>query len=280
MRTPSPDAIAAARAVANRNHSRSAQLRRSFVERADNVSEPTPLATLLRGGRGGQVRLKVYLSMLWLAAKPPHDVAYPARAWATLLDLEDPAGKGARRVNEALGWLEKRRFVSVESVPGHPNRVTLREETGSGAEYRVPGEAYNKGKTSKADEAELRRHRYVQIAPAFWTSGWFSLLSGPGLAMYLVLLCEQAGRPDGTELWFSPDRANLKYALSPDTRATGLQELRRAGLVYALRRPVASDVFDVQRFRNVYLLQPDRLSEPAELRAREPVLNLLPDVLN
>jgi len=38
----------------------------------------------------------------------PHDLAYPARAWATLLGLPDPAGRGARRINEAILWLEQR----------------------------------------------------------------------------------------------------------------------------------------------------------------------------
>jgi hypothetical protein len=30
-------------------------------------------------------------------------------------------------------------------------------------------------------------------------------------------------------------------------------------------RPVTSDIFDVQRFRNVYLLQPDKLNASAEI---------------
>ena len=30
-------------------------------------------------------------------------------------------------------------------------------------------------------------------------------------------------------------------------------------------RPVASDIFDVQRFRNVYLVQPDKLNASAEI---------------
>lgn len=269
MRAPTPDAIAAARAVASRNHTRTAQLRRSFIER-DNVLKPTPLATLLRGGQGGQVRLKVFLSMLWLAGGAPYDVAYPARAWATLLDLDDPAGKGARRVNEALSWLEKRSFVDVEAMPGHPHRVTLRDETGSGADYRPPGEVYNRGKTSGVPAADLLMHRYVQVAPALWTSGWFAVLSAPALAMYLVLLCEQASKPLNAELWFSPEAATLKYSLSADTRTLGLRELRRGGLVRTYRRPVSGDVFEVQRYRNVYVLVPDQLNNPAAIPDKNP----------
>jgi len=266
MKRPSPEALAAATALARRNRGRSAQLRRLFVERFD-IAEPTPLAMMLRGGRGGHVRLKTYLSMLWLAAAPPHDVAYPARAWASLLDLPDPSGRGARRVNDAIAWLEDNAFIEVATQPGYPNRVTLLHESGSGSRYRVPGEAYNKGKASGADASELMHHRYLQMPATYWTSGWMCTLSGPATAMFLVLLAEQSGRPDDQELWFSPDAATLRYSLSADTRSSGLQELRRAGLVSVRRRAIASDVFDVQRFRNTYLLQTERLSDPAELPA-------------
>jgi hypothetical protein len=264
MQRPSPDALAAARAVARRNHDRAAQVRRLFVERPD-TSNVTPLALMLRGGRGGQVRLKTYLSILWLASAPPHDVAYPSRAWATLLDLGDPAGRGARRITDATSWLESHHFITVESRPGHPNAITLLDESGTGRRYRVPGAAYNKAASRDAEPHILARHRYIQIPAAFWTSGWLAALSGAAVAMYLVLLTEQAGHSLGRELWFSPETARLRYVLSDDTRSTGLGELRRAGLVAVRRRPVATDIFDVQRFRNVYVLQPDRLTDVAEV---------------
>ncbi|WP_322937853.1 hypothetical protein [Nocardioides bizhenqiangii] len=207
--------------------------------------------------------MKTYLSMLWLAAAPPHDVAYPARAWATLLDLPDPSGKGARRVNDAISWLEENNFVTVAAQAGLPNRVTLLNELGTGKRYRVPGEVFNKARTKGADLASLAGDRYVQVPPTFWTSGWMATLSAAGTAMFLVLLAEQVGKRDDQELWFSPEVANLRYSLSHDTRSAGLQELRRAGLVTAKRRPVASDVFDVQRFRNVYILHMDALTTTA-----------------
>ena len=87
--------------------------------------------------------------------------------------------------------------------------------------------------------------------------------------MLLVLIAEQSGRSQGDELWFSPEVATNRYSLSHDTRSAGLQELRRAGLVTALRRPVASDVFDVQRFRNVYILDLEHLNDPAEVPDKE-----------
>lgn len=268
MRHPSPLALSAAESLSRRNKARACQVRLRFIERR-SIKAPTPMAMMLRGGRGGQVRLKTYLSMLWLAAAPPHDVAYPARAWASLLDLEDPPGKGARRINDAIGWLELNDFVEVESVPGHPNRVTLLDESGLDKAYSVPGATYNRLAAKEADADRLWRHRYIRIDPRFWTSGWMATLSGSAVAMYLVLLAEQGAHSSGAELWFSPAEAKRRYSLSDDTRTKGLTELKRAGLVKVRRRPVASDVFDVQRFRNVYVLQSDRLADDAEVPGSE-----------
>jgi hypothetical protein len=49
----------------------------------------------------------------------------PARAWAETLDLDDPAGLGARRVSDALQWLARSQFVRLESRRGSPPAVTL-----------------------------------------------------------------------------------------------------------------------------------------------------------
>lgn len=262
VRRPSPQALTAAAALARRARDRSAQLRRVFVERED-VSAPTPLARMIRGGRGGEVRLKTYLSMLFIAGAPPYDVSYPARAWATLMGLDEPNTKGARRVNEAVSWLESNKFVTVANNPGKPSRVTLLDEQGSGDRYEAPGEVYNRLRTKKGDE-EAKRNRYVKIPPSFWTSGWLSILSTPAVSMYLVLLCAQTSA-EISEVWFSPDQANKLYALSGDTRSRGLAELRDAGLVNVRRKALSSDIFDVQRFRNAYTLDLDRLAVSASV---------------
>jgi hypothetical protein len=261
-RRPSPLALSAAAALAQRARGRSAQLRRAFVERED-VSAPTPLAQVIRGGRGGEVRLKTYLSMLFIAGAAPYDVSYPARAWATLLDLENPETKGARRVNEAVSWLEARQFVTVANNPGRPSRVTLLNERGKGEQYELPGEVYNRLRNKKGADV-AKRNRYVKIPPEFWTSGWLSVLSTPAVSMYLVLLCAQTS-DEVSEVWFSPDQADKLYSLSADTRSRGLAELRKAGLLTVRRRALSNDVFDVKRFRNAYMLDMGRLGESATI---------------
>src|SRR5688500_8111034 len=96
---------------AQRARHRELQLRRSFVARREGKVGPPPLALLMRGGRGGEVRLKLLLSLLWVGAKPPHDVTFPSRAWAHLIGLADPDTNGARRIREAIDWLTHHRFL-------------------------------------------------------------------------------------------------------------------------------------------------------------------------
>ncbi|GAA14948.1 hypothetical protein GOALK_120_00060 [Gordonia alkanivorans NBRC 16433] len=209
------------------------------------------------------MRLKTYLSMLFIAGAAPYDVSYPARAWATLLDLDKPDTKGARRVNEAVSWLESNEFVTVANNPGQPSRVTLLNERGKGEKYQLPGEVYNKLRNKEGEEV-AKSNRYIKIPPEFWTSGWLSALSTPAVSMYLVILCAQT-RNEVSEVWFSPDQAKKLYSLSADTRSRGLAELRDSGLVTVRRRALSNDVFDVQRFRNAYTLDIDRLSESASI---------------
>ncbi|GAA2388030.1 hypothetical protein Cme02nite_22910 [Catellatospora methionotrophica] len=266
-RTPSARAMAVAGQVAQRNNGRNMPLRRSFSERPDNSGELTPLARMLRGGRGGSVRLRLYMSYLWLGAAPPHSLAYPARAWAELLDLEDPSNSGARRVADAVRWLEKNGFIEVENRAGTPNVVHLLSDDGRGKPYELPGAAYNR--LSQKGSPAARRHRYIQLPPELWTSGWMAVLSASALAMLIILYTHTGTKdPEGEELWIAPDYATQTYVLAEETRTRGLRELQLAGIITVRRRElVANDSFDFRRFRNVYRLQPSALRLPAFIPA-------------
>lgn len=261
MRKPSTATVAAAQTVERRLGARTtAPIRREFVERVTPTAGDPPLARMLRGGRGGAVRLKLELSFLWFAAKEPYRLTYPARAWATLLDLPDPSGNGARRVNDAVLWLEDQGFITVVTQPGQPNEITMLNETGNEKPYELPGQAYNRLRNT----AEAEAHRYFQLPNALWTSGWLQVLSGAGLAMLLVLYTELGRRdPLTTDLWLSPSQAEMRLALSEDTRSKGLRELRASGLVSASRRSISPDTFDFRRVRNVYHLNRAVMDQPA-----------------
>lgn len=256
-------AVEYAATVARRVHDRSAPVRWSFIRTFDRSGEVPPLAAMLRGGRGGSVRLKTYLSFLWFAAAPPHDVTYPARAWAGLIGLDDPEVNGARRIIDAIAWLGAHDLVEVDRQRGRPSRVRLLQDDGSGHPYELPGGVVERLTQEEAITADLQPHFYVQLPPEFWTNGWAAALSGPAIAMWLTLLVELGKKPDLTELWLSPSEAQRRLGLAEQTRSKGLRQLETLGLISVKRRPISRDAFDFRRMRNVYVLHQNRLADLA-----------------
>lgn len=139
-----------------------------FVRSELNPPEATPLATLLRGGRGGEVRLKLYLCLTLLATAEPHDIREPIRSswWAGALGLPDPDDNGARRIGKALEWLDKYDYIQLNRRPGRPSTVVLLDPRGGGGAY------------VGVDKAQ----RWVRLPLGLWHQEWIVDLSGTGPA--------------------------------------------------------------------------------------------------
>jgi hypothetical protein len=154
------------------------------------------------GGRGGATRLKLYLSLLWLAPDRERPVfTYPAHQLAALLDLPNPDRAGARRIQDALRWLHEQSFVALDRQPGNVTRVHLLDDAGTGTPYRDPGSLTCK-KAGLSDR-EREQHSYVQLPGEYWTNGWVTHLSGAATAMYLAALRGERG-PVHEPVWISP----------------------------------------------------------------------------
>lgn len=226
-------------------------LRASFVrrERADEMVPP--LARLVgSGGRGGATALRLYLGIVWLASAPPFDTPQvPARGWAELLDLEEPATKGRARVVAALNKLEACKLIEVNRAPGEASAIQLLHESGTGRRYRqIPSSAY------RAADAR-RKERYLKINTQLWINGWIQTLSAKALAMLLVILEETYGDYD-QPVWWTEQIFTERFALSRATRSEGALELSTAGLIRIKRAPVApaGAVFAQHKVRNTYVL--------------------------
>lgn len=255
-----PDALGVARWLA-RQAKPTAPVRYGFLER-EKPSDPVPPAVaLLRGATGGRavpggdVRLRLMLSLLWAARDDP-TLTYPLRAWAALLGLDDPDNAGARRIRNALGWLEKHNLIQLESSPGRNVVVHLLNDAGTGEPYELPGAAYTRLRPKPAQAA---RHRYIQVPSQLWTNGWITALDhGPALVMLLVLWLETGKAIKETPppwVWLSPAMAEKRYGLSEDTRLKGARELTALGLIKTSTRHVPSDAFEFRRGRNSYQVQ-------------------------
>jgi hypothetical protein len=261
-RHPSPAALALLRRANERVKGRSADgrhtpVRHAFVERASHSdNHDPPAANLLRASKGGALRLKLYLALLWQAGggDERHAATWPARAWAELLDLPDPEGHGDRRIRDAIRALERAQLLKATREPGRPIMLTLLRDDGTANPYVHPGEVASAAKKQGAvDLSGL----YVQLPPGFWTKGWAITLSGPGTVMLLVMqVLTKNGLRKGQ--WISPKQARSRFGLSEDTWTRGVAELRRHGLLETRKKPVSED-FGWRRVRNTYTLNCARL---------------------
>ncbi|MFI9452589.1 hypothetical protein [Amycolatopsis sp. NPDC052450] len=249
----------------SRQAKRNAPVRYGFIQRA-TASEPAPPAiAVLRGATGsravagGDIRLRLLLSLLWAVHDDP-TLTYPYRAWAALLGLEDPEAAGARRIRTALRSLARLDLLQLDSAPGRDAAVHLLEDTRSGDRYELPGAAYTRLKSKPAKAAP---HRYIQLPGQLWTNGWIKeLTSGPALVMLLVLWLESGREVKSSQppwVWLSPSMAEQRYGLSEDTRLKGARELAKLGLVKISTRHVPGDAFEFRRGRHSYQIQRTRI---------------------
>ena len=203
---------------------------------------------MVRGGRGGEVRLKLFLSMQLIAVQAPHNIVRRPASWASLLALPDPGVGGARRINDAIKWLGANKLIRLEPKQGGPAEVFLLSQLGDGQPYSRPG------------------GRYVNLPVAFWENDWLVTLSAAATAMWLITCEMQGGKKSEADApWISPALAQERYDLSDDTRSKGTRELAAHGLL-TIGRTKQGEEWAWDRLRNTYWLNKDRLQDqPGDL---------------
>lgn len=259
--TPSAEARRLLARASERAKDRKTPVRHAFIKRVASDEDDPPLARLLRASKGGALRLRLYLAVLWQAGggDERHEVTWPARTWAALLDLPDPEHRGDRRIRDAIRTLEEAQLLTANREPGRPIALTLLREDGTTDAYVHPGEPASAAKKQGAvDLKEL----YVQLPPSFWTNGWAITLTGPGIAMLLVMLTLTTNG-DKSGIWISPKQARSQFALSEDTWTRGVAELRLHGLLEIRKKPVNED-FGWRRVRNSYTINRARFDKPPD----------------
>lgn len=220
------------------------QLPTGFVK--SDVS-PTPLVLMIRGGHGGAVRLKLYLCLTLLAVRAPYRIQrdVSARTWAETIGLREPEKNGARRISDALNWLEANRFVALERRHGMPPLVTLLNPLGDGTPYIRPGAPY------------------VTVPIAFWSSQWIVVLSGTATALLLILL-DLTGGKNRNPVQSVSRHQRSRYGLSPDSWRRGTSELLDHGLIVVGRTARSHHDFEMARARNTYSIVLEKFEQWSE----------------
>ncbi|MEV7372430.1 hypothetical protein AB0O51_16290 [Streptomyces sp. NPDC090301] len=212
----------------------------SFVRSQDSETPP-PLARLIQGGRGGEVRLKLYLSITMMATAAPYDLRRPPtpQTWARMLAL--PPDTGPRRVSSNLRWLSKNNFIELSPRPGNTALIKLLPMDPGGVPYV---RASTQG-------------RYVGIPIEFWKRGWIIHLSATGIAVLFALLEAQGGYKEPRYL--TRERRD-SYGFSHATWTEATKELQRHEFLTVRREAQGSD-FDYQRLRNLYWVDEGRFTD-------------------
>lgn len=239
-----PDPYPRLASLVRRSRRQRVQLAIRFLRQNRPKGADPPLPRMLRGGRGGEVRLKLYLSMCLLGVRAPHDVFGTAYLWAEALGLPDFERKGARRVRDALQWLEDANLIRVERARGKNPRVYLLSQAGTGNPYRRPASS---------------GVPYASIPVEFWSNGWILRMSAKAIAVMIVLLQYGHGRSPDEFFWMKDAR---RYRLSADTWSRGAEELERFGFVER-RREVKGDELELRRKRNLFRLRLQRFQDLA-----------------
>ncbi len=210
----------------------------TFVRSLTDGTAP-PLAQLIKGGRGGEVRLKIYLCITMMATAKPYDMRQPPtpQTWARMLAL--PPSTGPRRITSNLKWLRDNGFIHLEPRPGNTPSIKL-------LSLEHPALPYVRAST---------QGRYLGIPIEFWTRGWILHLSATGIAVLFALLEAQGGH---TSPRYLTKERRESYGFSHNTWTEARKELERNKILTVKRAPQGSD-FDYRRLRNTHWINESRL---------------------
>lgn len=191
-----------------------------------------------------------------LATKEPYDVKNLRSGWwAGALGLDDPDHAGARRVSDALLWLE--RGGSHRTPPGH-GLLHLDKKAGEASsvvllDARGGGGPCVSTKTAKDP-------RWVQVPLGLWRQEWIVVLSIMELAVLLCLIELTGGAAAGAAT-FIPTGRHAQYGRSEDSWRLATKGLEGHKLL-EVGSVLDSEGLDKRRRRNTHKLDKMRLAEP------------------
>lgn len=209
-----------------------------------NDDNAARLAPLIQGGRGGEVRLKIYLTITMMATRAPHDLQRPPppRLWATMLALPGPTAP--RRASSGLRWLHAHKYIQLTPRIGHVPAVTLLDSVSGDGPWVRPMD---------------RHERYISMPLQLWSEGWIVVLSATELALLMIIMDIQRGKSAPA---YASREDHEAYGVSSDTWTRATKGLKSKGLLTIRREPQGND-FDFQRMRSLYQVNTERLqSQP------------------
>ena len=189
-RKPNPLALKLAANLGSRRD-RACAIRKSFSRRDDPSQSRPVLARLVGGdaGRAAEPRIKLMLTLLWLAREDDRWTidGIPAATMALLFGLDDHEKLGAARVTAAIRALDKVGIVKASQQRGREPRILVQHEKGKG-KWTSP--------VGTLGQAGAKKDYYCQLDAGFWANGWITVLSSRAVAALVILLDATWNRND------------------------------------------------------------------------------------
>lgn len=259
---------------------RQARLRRASVRRSNATSDVPPLIDIFSTRGGVEQELKLALLCNWIAGavgggygqtaavRPapdtpllgPHSADVDEIQLCELLTLACSTGpERAASFRKLKRYFDRLRIAGLVKVSDDYTRFALCADDGSGREYTDPG--------SKDRDRDPQRDAFFRVPGEFFKNGWLSLLSGPAVMTFLILLemaeyptgaSKRSGRHDG--LWVNQTLLAENYPISKSSLDRGVAQLRDLRLVQVSTEFVSRVP---RRSRSRYRLILDRLADDA-----------------
>lgn len=203
----------------------------AFVKSAD-PSSPPALARLVGEGRGGEIRLKLFLTFA-LRAASGRPVLTGRRPPGLARMLALPPQTGPRRVADAMRWLRSNRFIQVQPQVGQPGIITLLD-----------------GGDPPSDLSSRDRNgHYVPVPIELWTGGHILKMKAREIAVFIAL---QDVTSNSAKEGSLTGYRKAQYGISDDSWTRALKELRVRNLV-DYRTEIDEGEDRVPRKRQVYI---------------------------
>lgn len=189
------------------------------------------------GGHGGEVRLKLWLSMIYRVVKEDDWIVLRRNNhahYASMFGLEDPFGRGADRVRDAYRWLHLNRFIVIEGGRLKTyGRVRVTHEVTHFVPSNFPlimRKAPQGLKEFEVEEHPHLKHRYFNLPRPFWEYGWITYMRASEI-LVLMILCDAARNNVNTEIRIPVHERMRRYGLSDEMWKQGETGLEMRGII-------------------------------------------------
>lgn len=231
------------------------QLRNTFIARSSGDPLPPAVVLLRRGGREAPA-LRLFLLLVWLAARlsvrsPGTPVVGPLNAFADASGMTGRDENRRRRVRSTLLALEEQSLVSAsEPRRGMTEVHVLRDApVPSDLPFIRPGLA--------SAIVPSREDAYFTLPHPVLSEGWAAAMSGRALLVLLAMRYLAQTLKQSDRLFLSGSLREQRFGFSEEVYYGGVAELRSYGALASERAALRSPAPVSNRSRRIYALRPD-----------------------